>query len=63
MMSDDIEGEMLDDQIRRARIAREVLRPCEHCYAVPKILARDDYGYPKATGWTHEPGCPFYVAE
>ena len=62
-MSDDIEGEMLDARIRAARRAVELLRPCVHCFAVPHVDAVDEYGYAKATGWTHEPGCPFYVAE
>lgn len=59
-MSDDIEGEMLDAQLRAARRAKEVMRPCEHCSAIPEILARDEYGYPKTTGWPLVLGCPIH---
>ena len=59
----DIESEMLDAQLRAARRAQVLMAPCPHCYAVPEIDARDEYGYPKATGWTHEQGCPDYVPD
>jgi len=59
--SDDIEGEMLDAQLRAARRAQELMKPCVHCFMVPdEILSRDVYGYPTATGETHEPGCPLH---
>lgn len=52
---------MLDHQLRAARRAQELMKPCVHCFMVPdKILARDEYGYPRATGETHEPGCPLH---
>ena len=60
-MSDDLEGEMLDHQLRAARRSLALMKPCVHCFMVPdKILARDEYGYPRATGETHEPGCPLH---
>ena len=55
--------EELDARLRAARRAKEVVRPCHHCYAIPEIIARDQYGYPKATGWTHEKDCPDYVPD
>jgi hypothetical protein len=57
-MSDDIEGEMLDARLRAARRALLVMKPCIHCLAVPEIVARDEFGYPKATGWPLVVGCP-----
>lgn len=63
-MSDDIESEMLDHQLRAARRAQVLMAPCVHCFMVPdEILTRDEYGYPKTTGETHEPGCPLHVVE
>ena len=54
----DLEGELLDAELRSARRAQLVMRPCIHCRAIPEILARDEYGRPKVTGWPLVPGCP-----
>ena len=59
-MSDDIEGEMLDAQLRAARRAQVLMKPCVQCFMVPEIVARDEYGYPKTLGENHEPGCPLH---
>ena len=51
----------LDDRLRAARRSLVLLKPCQHCFMIPdEILARDRYGYPIATGETHEPGCPLH---
>jgi hypothetical protein len=55
---DDLESEMLDAKLRAARRAQLLMRPCPHCYAVPKIDARDEFGYAKTLGWDHEVDCP-----
>jgi hypothetical protein len=59
-MSGDLESEMLDLQLRAARRAQEVVRPCEHCFAVPTAIAWDEYGYPRAAEWPLVLGCPIH---
>jgi hypothetical protein len=61
--TDNIEGEMLDAQLRAARRAQVLMAPCWHCYATPAVLAVDVYGYPRATDGGHQQGCPDYVPE
>jgi hypothetical protein len=55
---DDIESELLDAELRSARRAQLLMKPCVHCYAVPKIDERDEYGRAKTLGWDHEVDCP-----
>lgn len=62
-MHDDIESEILDAQYRAMVRSRVLLEPCPHCGAIPKIEARDLYGYPRATGCTHEPTCFEFTAD
>ena len=65
MMDDDLDLqlEMATAQHRAMRRSKELMRPCPHCYAIPVIEAKDVYGYPRATGWTHQPGCPDWLAD
>jgi hypothetical protein len=57
-VNDDVEGELLDAELRSARRAQLIMRPCIHCRAIPEILARDEYGRPKAIGWPFVKECP-----
>jgi len=57
LLNDD-EGERLDAELRSARRAEVLMARCVHCYAVPEILARDEYGRPKVLGWPLVRGCP-----
>jgi len=53
--------EELDARLRAARRAKVLMAPCWHCYASPKVIARDSFGYPRATTGGHQQGCPDYV--
>ena len=59
----DIALELAEMQHTAMLRSKAIMAPCPHCYAVPQIEARDLYGYPKACGWTHEAGCPLFVAD
>ena len=60
-MSDDdldLALELARAQHRAMTKSKMVMEPCPHCYAIPVILTKDAYGYPRATGWTHGEHCP-----
>ena len=54
----DLALELATAQHRAVLKSKMIMAPCPHCYAIPVIEAKDVYGYPRATGWTHEEHCP-----